>query len=105
MAFISVSVVTSSLLLRRWVRPSQSVMPDEDEELLVGNESLWMAVRGVLCEVWDGVRERMHLRGGTRGAMLRSTRTKVCKTIQTNCFLAFFFFLGVCLFHLIEGVD
>ena len=67
MAFSSVSVVTSSLLLRRWVRPPQSVMPDEEDDLLVGNESFWMAVRGVLCEVWDGVRERLHLRGGTRG--------------------------------------
>jgi Cu+-exporting ATPase len=66
MAFSSVSVVTSSLLLRRWVRPPQSVMPDEDDEL-VGNESLWVAARGVVHEVWDGVRERMYTRRGTRG--------------------------------------
>jgi len=67
MAFSSVSVVTSSLLLRRWVRPPQSVMPHTDDEALVGNESLWMAGSGVIREAWDGLRERMYVRGGTRG--------------------------------------
>jgi Cu+-exporting ATPase len=52
MAFSSVSVVSSSLLLRMWVRPPQSVMPDE---ALVRPESLWMIVRVAVGEVWDAV--------------------------------------------------
>lgn len=51
MAFSSVSVVTSSLLLRRWVRPATSVMPpgDDDDEyyderrLRALPEPLWKA--------------------------------------------------------------
>jgi len=68
MAFSSVSVVTSSLLLRRWVRPSQSVMPDEVREL-VRTESVWVEARVVVGDVWDAVRERMRigLRGAGRG--------------------------------------
>ncbi|KAI9435332.1 hypothetical protein H4582DRAFT_2100471 [Lactarius indigo] len=46
MAFGSVGVVTSSLLLKWWVRPPQSVMQDEAAEL-IGSEPLWMTVRGV----------------------------------------------------------
>lgn len=65
MAFSSVSVVTSSLLLRRWVRPSQSVMPDEVREL-VRTESVWVEARVVVGDVWDAVRERMRI--GSRGA-------------------------------------
>jgi len=41
MAFGSVSIVTSSLILRRWARLPQSVMPDESEAAaLVSPESL-----------------------------------------------------------------
>jgi Cu+-exporting ATPase len=65
MAFSSVSVVTSSLLLRRWVRPQQSVMPDEVGEV-VRTESVWVEARVVLGDAWDAVRERMHI--GTRGS-------------------------------------
>ncbi|KAI9435329.1 hypothetical protein H4582DRAFT_1971505, partial [Lactarius indigo] len=55
MAFSSVSVVMSSLLLKWWVRPPQSVMQDEAAEL-IGSEPLWMTVRGVVGGVWDAVR-------------------------------------------------
>jgi len=67
MAFSSVSVVTSSLPLRVWVRLPLSVIPDSDDEALQGNESLWLAPGVVVREVWDGVGERMDVRGGTRG--------------------------------------
>ncbi|KAI9433384.1 hypothetical protein H4582DRAFT_1987195 [Lactarius indigo] len=45
MAFSSVSVVTSSLLLKWWVRPPQSVMQDE-AAALAGSEPLWVTARG-----------------------------------------------------------
>jgi Cu+-exporting ATPase len=68
MAFSSVSVVTSSLLLRRWVRPQQSVMPDEVLGELGRTESVWVEARVVLGDAWDAVRERMHMHIGTRGS-------------------------------------
>jgi len=46
MAFSSVSVVTSSLLLKRWVRPAHSVMPDD---VLPPHGSLWADARDELC--------------------------------------------------------
>ena len=67
MAFSSVSVVTSSLLLRTWVRPPQSVMPDE-AAALARPESLWMSVRVAMGDVWDAVRERLHIGGMGRVA-------------------------------------
>jgi Cu+-exporting ATPase len=56
MAFSSVSVVTSSLLLKRWVRPAHSVMPDERRAL---PESLW-------ADTWEALRAR--LRFGSRAS-------------------------------------
>ncbi|KAI0259346.1 copper P-type ATPase CtaA [Gloeopeniophorella convolvens] len=56
MAFSSVSVVTSSLLLRRWVRPPSSVMPDEERP---APEPLLSVVLG---DTWESVRS--HLRFG-----------------------------------------
>ena len=50
MAFSSVSVVTSSLLLKRWVRPVESVMPDDHRAL---PEPLW-------TDAWDVLRARLH---------------------------------------------
>ncbi|KAI9435322.1 copper P-type ATPase CtaA [Lactarius indigo] len=64
MAFSSVSVVTSSLLLKWWVRPPQSVMPDEEAAALVGPEPLWVTVRGAAGGVWDAVRERLRVGRG-----------------------------------------
>lgn len=68
MAFSSVSVVTSSLMLRRWIRPAQSVMPDE-VQALVRTDSVWVEARVVLADAWDAVRERLYIgsRGATRG--------------------------------------
>lgn len=66
MAFSSVSVVTSSLLLRRWVRPPQSVMLDELHTLEGTQSSLWADVRNVLGDVGDAVRERLRF-GPARG--------------------------------------
>jgi Cu+-exporting ATPase len=56
MAFSSVSVVTSSLLLRRWVRPANSVMPDEQRVL---PESLWSVAYVTVADLWDAVCERL----------------------------------------------
>ncbi|KAH9022104.1 copper P-type ATPase CtaA [Lactarius deliciosus] len=63
MAFSSVSVVTSSLLLKWWVRPQQSVMPDE-AAALVRPELPWVTARGAVGGVWDAVRERLHVGTG-----------------------------------------
>ncbi|KAI0248990.1 copper P-type ATPase CtaA [Lactifluus subvellereus] len=56
MAFSSVSVVTSSLLLRRWVRPEDSVMPDEQRVL---PEPLWGVAQAALSDVWDALCARL----------------------------------------------
>ncbi|KAI0046725.1 heavy metal translocatin [Auriscalpium vulgare] len=50
MAFSSVSVVTSSLLLKRWVRPPVSVMPGED---MTESEGLWASAHGLMGGAWD----------------------------------------------------
>ncbi len=62
MAFSSVSVVTSSLLLRRWVRPANSVMPDERRVL---PEPLWTVAYASVLDVWDVLCERLRI-GRTR---------------------------------------
>jgi P-type Cu+ transporter len=64
MAFSSVSVVTSSLLLRRWVRPEDSVMPDERRAL---PESLWGLANVALSNVWDALRGRISSAPTRRG--------------------------------------
>lgn len=52
MAFSSVSVVTSSLMLKRWVRPQDSLMPGE--ELLQSSPSEGSWARN-LSEIWGRV--------------------------------------------------
>ncbi|KAH9953654.1 E1-E2 ATPase-domain-containing protein [Russula dissimulans] len=64
MAFSSVSVVTSSLFLRRWVRPENSVMPGE---LRVLPESLWVEARAVLVDAWDLLCARLRFDGWRQG--------------------------------------
>jgi len=64
MAFSSVSVVTSSLLLRRWVRPENSVMPDELRVLL---EPLWTSAQAVLVDAWDSLRAKLRFGGSRQG--------------------------------------
>jgi P-type Cu+ transporter len=64
MAFSSVSVVTSSLLLRRWVRPANSVMPDEQREL---PEPLRAVVYASLVDVWEALRDRLRFGRKSQG--------------------------------------
>ncbi|KAG1907863.1 E1-E2 ATPase-domain-containing protein [Suillus fuscotomentosus] len=52
MAFSSVSVVTSSLMLRWWRRPVLSVMPGE----MVPGETLFESGMNVLDDMWDSVK-------------------------------------------------
>ncbi|KAL0575966.1 Cu(2+)-transporting P-type ATPase [Marasmius crinis-equi] len=52
MAFSSVSVVSSSLLLKWWTRPADSVMPDEK----VQSATWGSMISDVLGDVWDSVK-------------------------------------------------
>jgi Cu+-exporting ATPase len=52
MAFSSVSVVTSSLMLRWWRRPVLSVMPGET----VPGETLFESGRNALDDMWDSMK-------------------------------------------------
>jgi len=65
MAFSSVSVVTSSLLLKWWRRPVESVMPGE----VIPGETIWESARIVIGERWGAVRAalRPDTRPGTSG--------------------------------------
>ena len=53
MAFSSVSVVTSSLLLRWWTRPASSVMPGEKIE----QETVLDSFRSALTDSWSGFKD------------------------------------------------
>ncbi|KAH9921695.1 copper P-type ATPase CtaA [Epithele typhae] len=52
MAFSSVSVVSSSLLLKWWTRPASSVMPGE----VIPRETILDSASAALGEAWSGVR-------------------------------------------------
>ncbi|THH06595.1 hypothetical protein EW146_g9563 [Bondarzewia mesenterica] len=52
MAFSSVSVVTSSLALKWWVRPAASLMPGE----IIERETVWASARNAVYGLWDSVR-------------------------------------------------
>lgn len=54
MAFSSVSVVTSSLLLRRWRRPKDSVFQEEEKTGGWG----WGSVQGAAWGIWESVNGR-----------------------------------------------
>ncbi|KAG8220991.1 HAD-like domain-containing protein [Butyriboletus roseoflavus] len=63
MAFSSVSVVTSSLLLRRWRRPVESVLREEGEPAEKGSgrrwgDGLWGSIQGGVWGVWKSVNGR-----------------------------------------------
>ncbi|KAL1945137.1 hypothetical protein VTO73DRAFT_2757 [Trametes versicolor] len=49
MAFSSVSVVTSSLALKWWVRPAESLMPGES----VQHETMFDSARETVRDAWD----------------------------------------------------
>ena len=53
MAFSSVSVVTSSLMLRWWTRPASSVMAGE----AIPRESMADSFRAMLHEQWDAFKD------------------------------------------------
>jgi len=73
MGFSSVSVVTSSSQLRRWVRPADSVLPGERRVL---PEPLWVEACGVLGDVWDA------LRACGYGCLVHKwTRRKLCRRL------------------------
>ncbi|KIJ65595.1 hypothetical protein HYDPIDRAFT_88088 [Hydnomerulius pinastri MD-312] len=55
MAFSSVSVVGSSLMLRWWRRPEESVLRVEKEK---EGYSIWESARGVVGDVWESVSSR-----------------------------------------------
>ena len=63
MAFSSVSVVTSSLLLRWWARPAASLMPGE----VIHTESILDSARNTLGEAWASVRALVRGRRDTAG--------------------------------------
>ncbi|KAF8259207.1 HAD-like domain-containing protein [Lactarius quietus] len=68
MAFSFVSIVTSSLLLRGWVRPMQSIMLDE-MDAVAGRESACVVARVAAGDGWGAMRERLHfatMRGNTQ---------------------------------------
>ncbi|KAJ7091378.1 Cu-transporting P-type ATPase [Mycena belliarum] len=57
MAFSSVSVVTSSLTLKWWRRPADSVMPDSDDVREAGWSEMFMdSARTAVEDVWASVR-------------------------------------------------
>ncbi|OAX41528.1 heavy metal translocatin [Rhizopogon vinicolor AM-OR11-026] len=63
MAFSSVSVVTSSLMLRWWRRPVSSVMPGE----MVHGETMFESGRNALDDMWDSIRGLVRRRGVDEG--------------------------------------
>ena len=63
MAFSSVSVVTSSLLLKWWVRPESSLMPGE----VIQRESVFDSARNALGDAWEGVKALVRGRRSSSG--------------------------------------
>ncbi|KAF9223974.1 copper P-type ATPase CtaA [Gyrodon lividus] len=60
MAFSSVSVVSSSLMLRWWKRPTESVLQGEEKEGKAGGwgESVWGSARDTVGGAWESVSRR-----------------------------------------------
>lgn len=66
MAFSSVSVVTSSLALKWWVRPKESVYVGEEGDndgFRAHKETMWSRVSSVLEGVWEGFKSVVPGRG------------------------------------------
>jgi hypothetical protein len=84
MAFSSVSVVTSSLLLRRWVRPANSVMPDEQREL---PEPLWAVAYASVVDVGDALCERLRFGRKSRGSSIYPLDSPLCSCCHCHSFL------------------
>lgn len=67
MAFSSVSVVASSLSLKWWRRPKDSVMPGE----VIKGETMWASLKVMVGdmagELWEFVRTKIFRRDGKEG--------------------------------------
>jgi len=63
MAFSSVSVVNSSLLLKWWRRPEASVMPGE----IIPGETIWESFLIVIAEYWGNVKSTVRGGKSTKG--------------------------------------
>jgi P-type Cu+ transporter len=57
MAFSSVSVVTSSLTLRWWKRPADSVMPGETIDEPEWYQIVWSGARDAVDDIWGSIRQ------------------------------------------------
>ncbi|KAH9928782.1 copper P-type ATPase CtaA [Amylocystis lapponica] len=75
MAFSSVSVVTSSLALKWWVRPASSVMPGEQ----IPHDTIQDSLKVVVHDVWDGVRSVF--RGGKSAAGYSQLPVEMSETV------------------------
>lgn len=76
MAFSSVSVVTSSLLLRRWARPFDSIMPGESLPVR-DQETIWVSAKWVLFDVIDSMKGTIASCFGTRRGAIRDGYSQV----------------------------
>lgn len=63
MAFSSVSVVSSSLMLKWWVRPGSSVMPGE----FIVHETMMDSLRQTVGDAWEHVKSVVCGRGRRSG--------------------------------------
>ena len=63
MAFSSVSVVTSSLMLRWWTRPAESVMPGEE----IPRETMMGSFRSLLHDQWENFKDLFRSRRAAAG--------------------------------------
>lgn len=74
MAFSSVSVVTSSLMLKWWTRPASSVMPGE----VIPRETVWDSLRSTLDDAGNGLRG---LVGGRRRSGYSQLPVEMSETV------------------------
>lgn len=63
MAFSSVSVVTSSLMLRWWTRPAESVLPGEE----ILQETMMGSFRALAHDQWDAFKDLFRSRRTAAG--------------------------------------
>ncbi|KZT07473.1 copper transporting p-type ATPase-like protein [Laetiporus sulphureus 93-53] len=74
MAFSSVSVVTSSLMLRWWTRPPSSVMPGE----VVPRNSMWDGLQAIVSDFWGGIKSLFR---GSRSAGYTPLPVEMIETV------------------------
>lgn len=76
MAFSSVSVVTSSLLLRWWARPPGSLMPGESLSMR-NQETIWTSAKWVFFDILDSMKGSILSCFGTRRGAMRDGYSQV----------------------------